>query len=115
MPANLPLQGDLVTRRLDGLITFFSWHHAIRAEKVLGRHEYAIELIPGPREISPNCGTALRFQFHLETAARELLARERIQIEATHRYVPVIESAEVADSSANQAPGVLPRWVRRWR
>ncbi len=103
-----------MTGTLDGLITFFSWHHAIRAEKVLGRDGYEIELIPGPREISPNCGTALRFDYAREAEARALMERERVQIEATHEYVPVFETAGNGDPAEGRRTGVVPGWVRRW-
>jgi hypothetical protein len=43
----------------DGLVTFFASLHAMRAEKVLKKHDFDCLLIPGPREISPHCGVAL--------------------------------------------------------
>jgi hypothetical protein len=102
-----------MTGSLDGLITFFSWHHAIRAEKVLGRDGYEIELIPGPREISANCGTALRFEYCRDAEARAVLERERVQIEATHEYVPLFVSIRNGEPAEGRT-GVVPGWVRRW-
>ena len=103
-----------MTAVLDGLVTFFSWHHAIRAEKVLLRDGYAVKLIPGPREISPNCGTALRFQHNREQAACQLLEREKVQIEATHQYVPPFETEPEATGKGERGVPFWPRWTRRW-
>lgn len=43
------------------LITFESTHQAIHYEKLL-KDQFAIELIPTPREISASCGLSLRFE-----------------------------------------------------
>jgi hypothetical protein len=70
----------------DGLVTFFASHHAMRAEKVLKKEGLAVALVPGPREISPNCGVALQFEYRCLDQVRDLLARNKVQIEAIHRY-----------------------------
>ncbi len=71
---------------LDGLLTFYASHHAVRAEKTLARSGYRVMLVPGPREISPNCGVALQFEYRHADAVRDLLARNKVQIEAIHNY-----------------------------
>ncbi len=38
------------------LVTFFSTHHALKAEKILKKELAEIDLIPTPREISSECG-----------------------------------------------------------
>ena len=38
------------------LVTFFSTHHALKAEKILKKDHENIDLIPTPREISSECG-----------------------------------------------------------
>lgn len=43
------------------LITFGTTHHALRAEQVVGGSLSSAMLIPLPREISSDCGLALRF------------------------------------------------------
>ena len=58
---------------LDGLISFFGSRHAIRADKTLRRAGLAAELIPGPKDLSPNCGVALRFELARRDQATELL------------------------------------------
>jgi hypothetical protein len=40
---------------------FHSTAHAIRGEKVLTRAGFRIKMIPTPRQLSSDCGMALRF------------------------------------------------------
>lgn len=71
---------------LDGLITFFGSHQALRAESVLKKAGVAVRLVPGPREISPNCGVALRFPLGREEEVVAFLAAGKAQYEALHHY-----------------------------
>lgn len=71
---------------LEGVITFYGSHHALRAEKVLMQEGLEAVLIPGPREISPNCGVALRFDFHEKESCAAVLEERSVQIEAFHHY-----------------------------
>lgn len=71
---------------LDGLVTFFASHHAMRAEKILKKNGLRVALVPGPREISPNCGVALQFEYRCLDQVRDLLAHNKVQMEAIHRY-----------------------------
>ncbi len=71
---------------LDGLVTFYASHHATRAEKVLKKNGLNVMLVPGPREISPNCGVAMQFEYRCADRVRDLLAQSKVQIEAIHRY-----------------------------
>ena len=71
---------------LEGVITFFGSHHAIRAEGVLKKNGFAAVLIPGPREISPNCGVAVRFDYSLEQEVRAILQEHMIHFEDIHHY-----------------------------
>jgi hypothetical protein len=71
---------------LEGVITFFGSHHAIRAEGLLRRHEISGVLIPGPREISPNCGVAIRFDFNRKEEVRALLQQHMVHFEDMHHY-----------------------------
>ena len=73
---------------LDGLISFFASHHAIRAETLLKRAGYATQIIAGPKDLSPNCGVALRMPFAQRDEIRVLLTAGHVQIEAIHPYVP---------------------------
>lgn len=73
---------------MDGLISFFASHHAIRAEAVLKRNGLAAQLIPGPKELSPNCGVALRFDYALRENVLALLAARSVRIDGVHFYRP---------------------------
>ena len=71
---------------LDGLITFYSWHHALRAEKVLRKSGFHVSLIPVPREISSNCGTALCFEYHCKPEVIKMLVNYKVRIDSIHIY-----------------------------
>jgi hypothetical protein len=73
---------------MDGLISFFASYHAIRADTIMKRHQLPARLVPGPRELSPNCGVALRFQYADRDTALSLLASHHVQIDGVHAYVP---------------------------
>jgi hypothetical protein len=73
---------------LDGLITFFASHHAIRADKVLSEAGLAARLIPGPKDLSPNCGTAVRFEFGRREEALGVLAENRVEVDSVIEYRP---------------------------
>ncbi len=70
----------------DGLVTFFASHHAMRAEKVLKKNGLAAVLVPGPRDISPNCGVAMQFEYRCREQVRELLTQNKVQFEEIHQY-----------------------------
>lgn len=72
---------------LDGLITFFASHHAIRGEKVLRTDGLETELIPGPKDLSPNCGVALRFEYAERDRATALLEDARVEVDEVMEYV----------------------------
>lgn len=72
---------------LDGLVTFFASHHATRAERVLKKEGFVVALVPGPREISPNCGVAMQFEYRLAADVQAVLALNKVQIEAVHHYL----------------------------
>jgi len=73
---------------MDGLISFFASHHAIRAETVLKRNGFNTEIVPGPKDLSPNCGVALRFDFAQRDAALALLAEKKVRVDTVHFYQP---------------------------
>jgi len=73
---------------MDGLISFFASHHAIRAETVLTRNGLEAKLIPGPKDLSPNCGVALRFQYAERENVVTLLAAKSVRIDGIHFYKP---------------------------
>ena len=69
-----------------GVVSFFASEHAMRSERTLERAGLPVRLVPGPREISPNCGVAVAFVWDDEPAVTELLRESRIRFEAIHRY-----------------------------
>ncbi len=71
---------------MDGLISFFASHHAIRAETILKRGGFSSQLIPGPKELSPNCGVALRFDYAQRGDVLDLLAAKKVRIDGVHFY-----------------------------
>jgi len=71
---------------MDGVITFFSSQQVMRAEKLLKKNGFEVMLIPGPREISPNCGTALCFEYEKEKEIRSILENSKANFEAIHYY-----------------------------
>ncbi len=73
---------------MDGLISFFASHHAIRAEMVLKRNGLGAQLIPGPKELSPNCGVALRFEYAQRENVLAALAAKNVRIDGVHLYRP---------------------------
>lgn len=73
---------------LDGLISFFASHHAIRAESILKREGLATVLIPGPKELSPNCGVAVRFSYSERATVQQILGGNHVKIDSVHHYIP---------------------------
>jgi hypothetical protein len=71
---------------LDGVVTFYGSHHALKAESVLKKEGLKAVLIPGPREISPNCGVALRFEYILKEKVVKIFNEYYVHYEDVHLY-----------------------------
>jgi len=71
---------------LDGVITFFSSQHVMKAEKILKQNGFNIMLIPGPREISPNCGVALCFEYKKKAEITKILNDSKVVFESIQYY-----------------------------
>ena len=69
-----------------GVVTFFSSHHAVQGETVLKADKRDVKLIPGPKEISPNCGVALQFNYEEKDEVAETLKAKSVKYEAIHLY-----------------------------
>lgn len=69
-----------------GVVSFYASEHAMRAERALQRAELPARLVPGPREVSPNCGVAVAFVWDDEPKVEQTLADAKIRFEAIHRY-----------------------------
>jgi len=69
-----------------GVVSFYASEHAMRAERVLERAGLRARLVPGPREVSPNCGVAVAFGWEDEPQVARALADSRIRFEAIHHF-----------------------------
>ena len=63
------------------VLTFYSTHHALAAEKLLKASGLRQTVIPTPRELSGNCGISIRIDAADADRARSLLDEAGIQIE----------------------------------
>ena len=70
----------------DGLITFYSTHFALKAESTLKKVNIECLLIPGPKELSPNCGVALQFEQKNKSEILKLFSGNKINYEALFEY-----------------------------
>jgi hypothetical protein len=68
-----------------GVILFHTTSSAMRTEKVLVKAGYAVELVPTPRELSSDCGIALRFDWTQQEQIRADVDDARIEIAGIHR------------------------------
>jgi hypothetical protein len=66
------------------IITFLTVHQALKAEKVLLKNGFAITMIPVPREISSDCGVALKFECEEEARVAKVLESNMVKIESMH-------------------------------
>jgi hypothetical protein len=56
-----------------GVVLVPSVSHALRAEKALVNAGLTVRLIPTPRQLSSDCGTAIRFPWNLRDAVQRVL------------------------------------------
>jgi hypothetical protein len=66
------------------VVLFYSTAHAIRAEKVLQRAGFPMKMIPTPRQISSDCGMALRFDRADREAVAASLQESNVPINGIH-------------------------------
>jgi hypothetical protein len=67
-----------------GVVLFYTSSSAMRAEKVLRQNGLAVKLIPTPRELSSDCGVALRFNCSDIEDINLFLAQFRIEFQSVH-------------------------------
>jgi hypothetical protein len=68
-----------------GVVLFHTTSSALRAEKILQREGLIIKLIPTPRELSSDCGIALRFEWN----DREQIETHLIHAGVEHKAHPL--------------------------
>jgi hypothetical protein len=66
------------------VVLFHSTAHAIRAEKVLGQAGFKTKMIPTPRQISSDCGVALRVTREEERQVIAALTANRVPTNGIH-------------------------------
>lgn len=70
----------------DGILTFPSSYHAIRAERILRTRLIPVRTVPCPRELSSSCGVALRFPYLSRHEALKWLSLEGVLVESMVQY-----------------------------
>jgi hypothetical protein len=66
------------------VVLFHSASHALRAEKVLLEAGISNKMIPTPRQLSSNCGMALRFDSIDEEQVTRTLAEHKVPTNGIH-------------------------------
>ncbi len=73
------------TQPVFGVVLFYTQSAALRAEKKLLGHGLSVKLIPTPRELSSDCGVALRFYWNEVDHVRALLQSTGIEAETIQK------------------------------
>lgn len=68
-----------------GVVLFYTTSSAIRAEKLLAKASYTAKLIPTPRQLSSDCGIALRFDWHQHEQVESSLDMSHIEVDTIRR------------------------------
>jgi hypothetical protein len=68
-----------------GVVLFHSTAHAIRAEKVLTGAGFRTKMIPTPRQLSSDCGMALRFDLNIRSGVAAVLEENRVPVSGIHQ------------------------------
>ncbi len=67
-----------------GVVLFHTSSSAMQAEAVLVRAKIPVKMIPTPRELSSDCGIALRFDWCQNEQVHALLNKARVEIAGVH-------------------------------
>ena len=68
-----------------GVILFHTTSSAIRAEKVAQKAGYDCKLVPTPRELSSDCGIALRFTWGDADGIKGCLEEVRVEVNSVYK------------------------------
>jgi hypothetical protein len=63
-----------------GVILFYTSSSAMQAEALLARAKLLAKLIPTPRELSSDCGVALRFDWAQHDQVCGLINKARVEV-----------------------------------
>ncbi len=66
------------------VVLFHSTAHALRAETVLQQVGLRVKMIPTPRQLSSDCGLALRFEPADEARVMSILAENQVPTNGVH-------------------------------
>ncbi len=66
------------------MVLFNTTSSAMQAEAVLTRAGLPIKMIPTPRQLSSDCGLALRFEWTANEEVRKLLEKLRVDTAGIH-------------------------------
>ena len=69
------------------VVLFHSTQGAIKAERVLVRAGFAVKLIPTPRQLSSDCGTALRCAWADVDAVIAALQAAHVEYDSVHKVI----------------------------
>ena len=69
-----------------GIIIFHTTTSAIHSEKVLKKEGFEVKLIPTPRELSSDCGIALKFDWQQSEKIQSILDKSKIEISSIHKF-----------------------------
>jgi len=67
-----------------GVVLFDSSSFALRAEAVLQRAGLQVKLVPTPRQLSSDCGLALRFDWEQKQNVEIWLGKCRVDVAGIH-------------------------------
>ena len=68
-----------------GVVLFFTTSAAMRGEKVATAAGLGVKLIPTPRQLSSDCGIALRFAWADAESVRRCLEEARVENDGLHK------------------------------
>ena len=68
-----------------GVVLFYTTSAAMRSEKVLKKAKISVKLVPTPRELSSDCGIAMRFHWTQAENVRTALDAARVEIAGIHQ------------------------------
>ncbi len=64
-----------------GVVLFHTTSSALRAEKILQKAGLTVKLVPTPRELSSDCGVALRFELSDRAEIEQRLTVAQVECE----------------------------------
>ncbi len=76
-----------MVRENDFVAIFHSIHRVMKAEKILKREKVEMLLIPVPRQLTSDCGLAIRYAEHQKGAIEAILTREKLLPEELYQKI----------------------------